>query len=435
MARKNVKAMFISLIFALIAVIATVFGGFYYLIHIITKYYKDPNFDIAIEKTTSEEGFCLTDIIQETPLTFKALGDFYTDACVSIIVEVEHVGAWLGSGVCVASKGYEYAENKTLDSGSFIVTNYHVISEIYEQKATRYTINVYPNDYTNTERYGETLPYDGTVLWYDTYLDSAIIYVKENIDWVRMTDRSIDCELDNMLKDKEPAFAIGTPKEIENQNTVTRGSIVNSDLNYSYTVTEDKSSPFEVSEKLSNVYEYLIPIQIHIEGGNSGGGLFDKNGYLIGQPTLGTLNDERSPNYAIPIYPVTLVLDDIIYSIEVENRIPKLYSLDYLGIATIDNEESKVMQTCFTGQVKYYYGKNYLSLELIYDNETGLKVLDGNEAYKFEKGDIISSVKVAGKTFEIDCRNDLIFAILKCRKGDVIQFNIKDKPEVLVELA
>ena len=434
MARKNVKTMFGSLIFALIVVIAAIFGGFYYLIHIVATHYKDPNLEIVREKTASEEGFCLTDVIQETNLTFYSLGEFYTEACVSIIVEVEHVGAWLGSGVCVASKGYEYAENKTLDSGSFIVTNYHVISEIYEQNATRYTINVYPNEYQNEERYGETLPYEGTVLWFDTYLDSAIIYVKENIDWVRMKDRSIDCDAEEALKD-EPAFAIGSPEKLENQNTVTRGSIVSSELNYSYTVTTEETAFFEENEILSNVYEYLIPIQIHIQGGNSGGGLFDREGYLIGQPTLGTSSEDGAVNYAIPIYPVTLVLDDIIYTIEVENSSLKLYSLDYLDIETIDYYESDVMQTCFTGQVKYYYGKNYLSSELIYKSDTGLKVLDGNELFGFEKGDVISSVKISGKTSEITCRNDLIFSILKCRKGDVIQFNIKDKPEVLVELA
>ncbi len=434
MAKRNVKTIFGMLVFALIVVIAAVFGGFYYLIQLIATNYKDSNLDIVRQKTASEEGFCLNDVIKENNLTFYGLGEFYTEACVSIVVEIEHVGAWLGSGVCVASKGYEYEENKTIEEGSYIVTNYHVISEIYERKASRYDVKVYPNDYTNEERYGSTLPYEGEVLWYDTYLDSAIIYVKENIDWVRMKDRSIDCSIEDELSKSEPAFAIGTPEKLENQNTITRGNIVSSEVNYSYTVKNIKIGRTE-EEVLSNIYEYLIPIQIHIQGGNSGGGLFDKDGYLIGQPTLGTLSEDGAINYAIPIYPITLVLDDLISTNENESALVKLYSIDYLNIDTIDYYESDVMQTCFSGYKKYYYDKNYLSSDLVYNSDTGIKVLNDNEILGFTKGDIISSVKVKEKTSEITCRNDLIFTLLKSRKGDTIQFNINDKPAVLVTLA
>lgn len=438
MARKNIKTMFSSLVLAFIIVVGAVVGGFYYLIHLLVKdYYEpsyDPNLDSVIEQTKEHEGFCLTDIAQENNLNIAGLSEFYKDACVSIIVTVNDTSAWLGSGVCVASKGYEYATGKTIEAGSYIVTNYHVIEEIYGEDVTKFTVDVYPNEYDNTERYGTTLPYPAQVLWSDQYLDGAILYVSQNIDWVRMKDRTIACYDKDKLKDRERAFVIGSPKQIENQNTVTTGTISNSALNYSYTVDTIKEG-FRDVEVLSNVYEYLIPIQIQIAGGNSGGGLFDSNGYLVGQPTLGSSEDAWAINYAIPIYSATLVLNDLVESNEGEGDLVKIYSIDYFNIAMIDHYEADVMKECFSGASKYFYGKYYLSQDLLYSREEGLKVLTKNEELGFELGDIILSVTINEIERALTSRNDLIYELLRCRKGDVIQFNIEDKAMISVKLA
>ena len=438
MARKNIKTMFSSLVLAFIIVVGAVVGGFYYLIHLLVKdYYEpsyDPNLDSVIEQTKEHEGFCLTDIAQENNLNIAGLSEFYKDACVSIIVTVNDTSAWLGSGVCVASKGYEYATGKTIEAGSYIVTNYHVIEEIYGEDVTKFTVDVYPNEYDNTERYGTTLPYPAQVLWSDQYLDGAILYVSQNIDWVRMKDRTIACYDKDKLKDRERAFVIGSPKQIENQNTVTTGTISNSALNYSYTVDTIKEGLRDV-EVLSNVYEYLIPIQIQIAGGNSGGGLFDSHGYLVGQPTLGSSEDAWAINYAIPIYSATLVLNDLVESNEGEGDLVKIYSIDYFNIAMIDHYEADVMKECFSGASKYFYGKYYLSQDLLYSREEGLKVLTKNEELGFEFGDIILSVTINEIERALTSRNDLIYELLRCRKGDVIQFNIEDKAMISVKLA
>lgn len=438
MARKSIKTMFSSLVLAFIIVVGSVIGGFYYLIHLIVKNYEapryDPNLDSVIEQTAEHEGFCLTDIAQENNLNLTGLSEFYKDACVSIIVTVNDTSAWLGSGVCVASKGYEYATGKIIEEGSYIVTNYHVIEEIYGEDVTKFTVNVYPNEYDNTERYGATLPYSAQVLWSDQYLDEAILYVSQNIDWVRMKDRTIACYDKDKLKDREKAFVIGSPKQIENQNTVTTGTISNASLNYSYTVDTIQEGFREV-EVLSNVYEYLIPIKIQIAGGNSGGGLFDSNGYLVGQPTLGSSKDAWAINYAIPIYSATLVLNDLVESNEGEGDLVKIYSIDYFNIVLIDHYEADIMKECFSGSSKYFYGKYYLSQDLLYSREDGLKVLTKNEELGFEFGDIILSVTINEIERALTSRNDLIYELLRCRKGDVIQFNIEDKAMISVELA
>lgn len=434
MPRRKVRTMFSSLVLALIMLIGGCVGGFYYLIHLIVQNYEDPNLDIVMKQTAENEGFCLTDIAQENNLTFRSLTEFYKDACVSIIVTVNGTSSWLGSGVCVASKDYEYSTGKTIEEGSYIVTNYHVIEEIYAKGVVKYTIDVYPNEYDNTERYGSTLPYSAEVLWCDNYLDEAILYVSQNIDWVRMKDRSIDCAEGEKLKEGERAFVIGSPQKIENQNTVTTGKIPTSPLNYSYTINTVTKGPFKV-DVLDNVYENLIPMRIEIRGGNSGGGLFDSSGYLIGQPTLGSSEDVYSINYAIPIYSAILVINDIIETNEGEDELVNLYSIDYLNITFIDYYEAEIMKSCFSSSTKYYYGKEYLSQDLEYTRETGLKVLTKNEELGVEFGDIILSITVGDTDKELTCRNDLIYELLKCRKGDVIQLNIENKTAISIKLA
>lgn len=428
MAGRKVKYMFSSLLLAFILLVGACAGGFYFFIKVIVDNYNDPNLEYVIEQTKNSEGFCLTDLAQENNLTFSSKSELFKEACVSVVVTVNG-SRWLGSGVCVASKGYEYEEGKTLESGSYIVTNYHVIEEIYKVGAFSTKVEVYPNDYANKQRYSTTVPYEAEVLWSDSYLDGAIIYVEENIDWVRMKDRSINCEDSEMLNNNERAFVIGSPLELENQNTITTGYITKDSLNYSY--TEESG----IVNRLSNIYEYLIPIRITIHGGNSGGGLFDGSGYLVGQPTLGNSEDPDSVNYAIPIYSATLIIDDIIDTNEGDEELVKIYSKDYFEICTIDYYEADVMKVCYTGKRKYFYGKEYPSETLKYDRKTGLKVLADNEEYGFVSGDIILSVKIRDKETEITCRNDFIFALLEARKGDIVQFNVEDKTAINVELA
>jgi len=415
----------VSFILALV-ILASV-GGFVYVIKMASEYYSQEILDEIKKKTADAEGYCLTDIVKEDGLEYDGLPYVYDDACVSIysINKSKAAGStMLGSGVCVASKDYVYNGETALVSGSYIVTNYHVIENIISYykigNKEMYQIQVFPNDYTNFERYGiEDITYDADLLWYDSYLDQAIIYVEENIDWVRMKDRSIDCEESESLKKGEKAFVIGTPVQIENQNTVTKGTINSSDTVYTATASD--------RGEMANIYEYLIPMQISINNGNSGGGLFDKDGYLVGQPTLGTTNSTAAGaiNYAIPIYSAMLVLDKIIIANEANTAV-KIYNLNGTQFVGIDKEEFDIMNTfgfeyAIGGNYKFY--GIYCTKDEMRMNDTGFKVVY-TKTLTINKYDVISEIKIGEATYTIDCRNDLIFALLRYNGTDTIQYKI-----------
>ena len=420
---KSSKNLLVAVFLVLVIIIGSCFGGIYYVVKLAREYYSDENLKIIYEKTSEEEGFCLTNLVKEYSLTYANIPQLFKEACVSIVVDTDTVDS-LGSGVCIASKGYQTESGTIINSGSYISTNYHVIQDVYD--STNSAIYVYPNDYTNTERYGATVPYEAELLWSDKYLDMALIYVKENIDWVKMMDRTIYTSMP--LREGENVFAIGSPQSLEYQNTITKGSIADSNLQFCYTEEELFGKVV-----LSNVYEDMIAMQVAIMGGNSGGGLFDSKGYLIGQPTLGAQNSQNSNtiNYSNAIYGITIVVDDIIDANEkIFSDDVKIYSLDDLNFKVIDKQESYIITQFYKGNYKYFYDNTYLANDLVFENE-GLKVIDStNESIK--KGDIIISVEFNDERFDIFTRNDLIYILLDCEEGDVLKLNMND--ETYVEL-
>lgn len=396
-------------------VVACIYGALS-LVNSINAKYNNAQLQLALEKTSENEGFCLTEFVTEYNINYNNMADFYKDACVSIEVDADGE-AWLGSGVCIASKGYETSDGLILESGSYIVTNHHVIEEYYS--AYNHEVKVYPNDFTNIERYGTEIYYDAEILWSDSYIDMAIIYIEENIDWVKMKDRAIENDEQDQLCANEKVFVIGTPQSLSYQNTITRGIIASESLKYSYTVDE-----YYFTEVMSNIYEDVIAMQVSIMGGNSGGGLFDSKGYLIGQPTLGstTSQSKYAINYSIPIYPAITVLDGIIKDNEAKEEI-YIASIDDLDFKFIDSLESSIMTSYFYSSNLYFYGKSYKKSDLTFD-ESGLKVISSTNSL-IDVNDVIEKVVYGKKLYEINDRNDLIYLLLNCKKGDKLGFHIR----------
>ena len=427
---KSSKFLLTIVLLFLLCIIGASAGGLTYVVKLLEQSYVDPNYNAVLNKTSDQEGYCLTDLVDEYDITFSSISDLYKEACVSVVASIEgSENAYLGSGVCIASKDYETESGEKIDDGSYIVTNHHVFEECYQDP--KFQLHVYPNDYLNVQRYGVLNYYEAEILWTDSYLDMAIIYINENIDWVRMKDRTIMCSDEDMLKAEENLFAIGTPQSLSYQNTVTKGHMASETITYTYTIQDGEY----INEVLDNVYEYLIPINISIMGGNSGGGLFDSEGFLIGQPTLGVQDsqDVDAINYSIPIYTAIQVLDDLIISNEDALSEIKIYGLNDLNFKTIDIYESEIMQTQFTGLKRSFYGEYYTLEDLTY-NENGLKIISSLNS-KLKKGDIIIGAQLNEKTTEINCRNDLIFVLLKARQGDTITFDLLEKDDVSLVLA
>ncbi len=151
-----------------------------------------------------------------------------------------------------------------------------------------------------------------------------------------------------------------------------------------------------------------IRIDTALYGGNSGGGLFDKDGKLIGIANAGN-GDDQNINYAVPLSIVKNVAESILYYGERgETQIKKLT----FGV-TVSSEN-----------VKYVYDaeKNYGTIveDVIVQSTT-----DGSIArsWGLVAGDILRAITINGVSYEINRYFDVSDIAYLIREGDVISLS------------
>ncbi|MBQ3080770.1 MAG: trypsin-like peptidase domain-containing protein [Clostridia bacterium] len=141
----------------------------------------------------------------------------------------------------------------------YVITNYHVV-----ENASRLSVSVIGSD--------EEI--EAKVAGYDEVIDIAILYVPSlDIPYVPLGDS-------NQLQVGEWAIAIGNPLAEELRGTVTVGIISALDREIESTTTTDKYG------LKTNVTNRMIQTDAAINSGNSGGGLFNVLGQLMGIPTM-----------------------------------------------------------------------------------------------------------------------------------------------------
>ncbi len=178
----------------------------------------------------------------------------------------------------VLSYGQEYTSSGAgsgviFDSNGYIVTNYHVVGENTK------TISV--------ELYDGSV-YDGTYIYGDEYVDLAVIKIdKSDCVAARIGDSS-QMALGQMV------VAIGNP------------------LGYGLTVTPGVVSALQRSVTVENTTMTLMQTSAAINNGNSGGGLFNLRGELIGivNAKVGGTSVEGM-GFAIPSTTVVKSLNDL----------------------------------------------------------------------------------------------------------------------------
>jgi S1-C subfamily serine protease len=174
-----------------------------------------------------------------------------SDAALASVI-IKRTDGGHGSGFAISQDGY-------------ILTNYHVIAGKNQDKPT--TVKVILSN---------GIPLDAEVIRYNGARDIALLKVAYNFEKAFLLSNV------KSFKNLSEVYTIGAPKSIELGQSVSLGLISN--------------------ERTTN-NNNLLQLNININGGNSGGPLFDKNGTLHGviQSKL-VGKDTEGVGFAIPSY-------------------------------------------------------------------------------------------------------------------------------------
>ncbi len=251
-----------------------------------------------------------------------------------------------GSGVIIA----EEKDSEGNPVASYIITNHHVIDGASSIKVTL----------TN----GDTI--DATLIGSDTQTDIGVIKVKAvGLRIAELGDSS-------KILLGETVIAIGNPLG-EFANTVTNGII----------------SGLERDITIDGISMKLLQTNAAVNPGNSGGGLFNLNGELIGVVNAKSSGDSvEGLGFAIPVNTAKEIAEDLIENGYVSGR-------SQIGVEgweiTKDNysyyQEDDIYQYIYD----YYYANNRSVLPGFYiTDDTAVNY--SKDSGKFEYGDIIAEI-------------------------------------------
>ena len=294
-----------------------------------------------------------------------------------------------------AGSGVIYQMTKS-EGDAFIITNYHVVYD-----ASSNTANGISED-INVYLYGseiEDKAIDATYIGGSLYYDIAVLHI-DNSEILKTSDA---CEADIADSDKivvgDDAIAIGNAQGLGISASVGVVSVDSEHI--TMTAADGKTS----------VSFRVMRVDTAVNSGNSGGGLFDGEGKLIGIVNAKIVDDGvESIGYAIPSKIAVSIAENILdYCYGTDNeRVQRAL----LGI-TVSTSDSKAVCDSATGLITI---EETVS---VYDVSEG-SLADG----VLQADDILVSATVGGNTTHITRQYHVIDMMLDVRAGDVVTFNI-----------
>ena len=292
--------------------------------------------------------------------------------------------------------GVIYKLDKNTGS-AYIITNYHVVywngSDTADDVSDDIKIYLYGQEYPeyaiNAEYIGGSMDYDIAVLKVtnsDTLRESKAVQAE-------FADSNETCILDT-------AIAIGNPEALGISATV---GAVNVDSEYITMTRLDKSGYISIR---------VLRIDTAVNGGNSGGGLFNDEGKIIGIVNA-KLVDSSIDNisYAIPSNVAKYVTDNIIYYDGIDSKNDAVYRA-LIGV-NVDVKSAGVNYDTETGKILKYE-------EVIVSSVTAGSASDG----KLMVNDVIKSVTIDGVDYEITRTFNVIDVMLTARQSSSVVFHV-----------
>ena len=294
-----------------------------------------------------------------------------------------------------AGSGVIYQLDKA-EGDAFILTNYHVVYDSGSNTANGISqdINVYLYG-SEIEEKAITATYVGGSLYYDI----AVLRV-ENSDILRASDACAVTVADSdSVAVGESAIAVGNA---QGYGISTSFGIVSVDSEYIIMTAADGKT---------SVSFRVIRVDTAVNSGNSGGGLYDDEGNLIGIVNAKIVDDGvENIGYAIPSNVAVSVANNIIdycFGTALE-RVQRAL----LGI-TVSSSNSKAVYDSATGLVS------------IQETVSVYEISDGSLAGGvLQAGDILVSATINDHTSVISRQYHIIDMMLDVRVGDVVTLQI-----------
>lgn len=275
---------------------------------------------------------------------------------------------------------------------AFIITNYHVVYDKNEGISKEISVYLYGGEYSEAEI---NATYVGGSLNYDI----AVLYVEDSEIIKNSCAAAVDVADSDNIFVGQTAIAIGNA---EGYGLSASSGVISVDSEYI-----DMIAPDEITQ----VSFRVMRIDTAVNHGNSGGGLFNAQGELIGIVNAKII-DENVENigYAIPSTLVVAVANNII-----DNCFEKDCSTlqrCLLGI-TIRTEKSSAVYDESTGLVR------------IVESIGVVEVSKGSIAYGIvEADDILVSATLNGITKEITRQFHVIDLMINARPGDTMNLTV-----------
>ncbi|MBQ8719988.1 MAG: trypsin-like peptidase domain-containing protein [Clostridia bacterium] len=294
-----------------------------------------------------------------------------------------------------SGSGVIYKLNK--ESGdAYIITNYHVV--YYYQSSTSNYISNDINIYLYGMEYDEyAIPatYVGGSMQYDL----AVLKVEDSLVLAESSAMAAEFADSNDVSALETAIAIGNPEA--NGISATVGCVN----------VESENITMTAADEISTVTMRLMRIDTPVNSGNSGGGLYNREGKLIGivNAKLSSSSVENI-GYAIPSNIVKYITENILYYCDGTDEECVYRCL--LGIRTA-LKSSKAVYDTETGKV-------HIVEEVKISGITTDSVAEG----LFEVGDLINSITIDGVTYEVSRTYHVVDAMLNARTTSTVSMNI-----------
>ena len=318
---------------------------------------------------------------------------------------------------------------------AYIITNYHVVyntsSNTSDKIASNIVCHLYGADTSATYKTDE----DGNKIYKDLngnivenaslgypvveYLGNAIEceYVGGSMQYdiavLKVTNSSVlknsdakavEVENSDFIDVGSKAVAIGNPK---GEGFSTTEGVISVDSEY-LTMT--------AADEVTQVTFRVLRIDTAVNNGNSGGGLYNSNGNLIGIVNAKIIDSSiENIGYAIPSNIATRVAESIIKNATETTKKAKKATI---GI-TLSSKDSRSVYDSENDKISI--------VQDVYISEISENTLASTSALK--AGDVIKSVSVKGVKYEITRMFQLIDLVWLFETGDVVSFEIEGKTD------